>query len=137
MDGMQVIEETKPFFHWLARWYDNLSSVTLQSVFPNPAAGAVLVADLIVGFCKEGPLASARIDAIVPATVNLLCRAHELGVGRFVLAQDTHTSDAPEFEAWPPHCVRGTRESEMVPELRSLPFARDASRKHGGAGRRR
>lgn len=120
---MQVIEETKPFFHWLARWYDNLPPAALSSVFPNSAAGAVLVADLIIGFCKEGPLASKRIDAIVRPTVDLLCRANERGVQRFVLAQDTHAPNTPEFEAWPPHCVRGTRESEMVPELRSLPFS--------------
>jgi nicotinamidase-related amidase len=44
---------------------------------------------------------------------------------RFVLAQDTHSPDAPEFEAWPPHCVRSTRESAIVPELAQLPFARD------------
>jgi nicotinamidase-related amidase len=46
-------------------------------------------------------------------------------LSRFVLAQDTHTPDAPEFEAWPPHCIRDTRESETVPELHSLPFANE------------
>jgi len=122
-DGTQIIKETEPFFEWLATWYDALESVRFDEVAPDPAKAAILVADLIVGFCSEGPLASERVNSIVGPTRDLFCRAHAAGVRRFVLAQDTHAPDTPEFEAWPVHCVRGTRESEMVPELRSLPFA--------------
>lgn len=123
VNGQEIIAETQPFFAWLARWYDGLPPATFNHVVPDARRGAILVADLVVGFCSEGPLASQRVNAIVPATVDLFQRAHERGVRRFLLAQDTHSPDAPEFEAWPPHCVRGTREAEMVAELRELPFA--------------
>ncbi len=39
-----------------------------------------------------------------------------------MLPQDTHEPDAIEFNQWPPHCVRGTEESETVQELKDLPF---------------
>ena len=123
MDGRRIIDETRPFFDWLGGWYDGLRPARFEDVFPDPTRGAILVADLIVGFCKEGPLASGRIDAVVPRTVELFRRAQAAGVSRFLLAQDTHAPDTPEFDAWPAHCVRGTREAEMVPELQELPFA--------------
>ena len=56
--------------------------------------------------------------------MDLFERAHALGVLPFVLAQDTHHPETPEFEAWPVHCVRGTDEAETIPELKSLPFSR-------------
>src|SRR5579875_2696179 len=122
-DGRQIIKDTAVFFDWLAGWYDNLAPATFDELVPQPDRAAVLAADLIVGFCSEGPLASERVNSIVRPAVELFRRAHQAGVTRFVLAQDTHAPDTPEFEAWPPHCIRGTRESEMVPELESLPFA--------------
>jgi nicotinamidase-related amidase len=57
--------------------------------------------------------------------VALFQRAHAAGVRRFVLTPDTHDPHTPEFDAWPVHCVRGTEESQMIPELAALPFARD------------
>jgi len=41
---------------------------------------------------------------------------------------DTHTPDDPEFKVWPPHCVRGTRGAEKIPETvtdRFLPIPND------------
>lgn len=123
MSGMDGIRQAEPFFEWLAAWYDTLPTVSFDAVFPHPDHGAILTADLIVGFCTEGPLASERINAVVPASVDLFRAAYRRGMRRFVLAQDTHAPEAPEFEAWGRHCVRGTRESRMVPELESLPFS--------------
>ncbi len=123
MNGAQIIRDTEPFFQWLAGWYDNLQPAPFDEVFPDPTRGTILVADLINGFCTEGPLSSERVNAIVPATVQLFEEGFREGMRHFVLAQDTHSPDAPEFEAWPPHCVAGTSESRMVPELETLPFA--------------
>lgn len=89
----------------------------------DPATTAIFSADMINGFCHFGPLASARVNALIGPVVDLFTRAHALGVRHFVLVQDTHEPDAPEFAAWPPHCVRGTPEAETIPELAALPFA--------------
>ena len=44
-------------------------------------------------------------------------------MGHFVLAQDCHADDTPEFGSFAPHCVCGSKEAETVPELLALPFS--------------
>ena len=78
---------------------------------------------MVVGFCSQGNLASPRVARLVPPVVELFRLAHDAGIRLFVLAQDTHSEEAPEFRSFPPHCVRGTEESQTIPELQGLPFS--------------
>lgn len=110
---------------WIADWHAGLQPRALTDVVANPAATAVFSADMIVGFCRTGSLASPRIDALTGPVVDLFRRAHALGVRDFALLQDSHDPGTPEFAAWPPHCVRGTAEAATIPELAGLPFAAD------------
>jgi nicotinamidase-related amidase len=120
-------ERTTTFLDWLDEWLARLPEASLQAEVIDPAGGPERVAfisvDLLVGFCSEGRLASPRVGAIVPGVVELLSRAHAAGVRQFVLTQDSHPADAPEFREFGPHCIAGTREAETVPELLALPFA--------------
>lgn len=84
---------------------------------------AVFCADMVNGFCKEGALASARIDAISKPVAELFGRMHSAGVETFVLVQERHHPQAKEFESFPPHCVAGTDEARTICELLALPFA--------------
>jgi len=113
----------KSFLEWLGRWEADLPPAALESVVADPGRTAVVSVDLVKGFCSEGPLASPRVAGIVPKVVDLFRRAYDLGVHHFLLTQDTHDPDAVEFEAFPPHCVAGTSESETIDELNALPFA--------------
>ena len=108
---------------FISSWYDRLQPRSLAESVADPASAAVFSTDMVVGFCDRGNLASPRVDAITEPVVDLFRRAHALGVRHFVLTQDTHHPQTPEFEAWPVHCVRGTEEAETIPELRALPFA--------------
>lgn len=121
--GHDLIAGSAPFLAWLADWYDRLPPVPLADVVRDPARTAVVSVDLINGFCYEGPLQSPRVAGSVPASAALMQAAHDAGVRRFVLTQDTHEPDAPEFAQFPPHCVRGTSEAATVEALRRLPFA--------------
>jgi nicotinamidase-related amidase len=95
----------------------------LKEVNGEPAKIAIMAVDLTSGFCSEGPLASERVGGIVEPTARLFERAYGLGVRHFLLPQDTHSEDAVEFGSYPAHCVRGTEESETVPDLQDLPFS--------------
>ena len=108
---------------FITGWYDRLQPRSLAEIVGDPASAAIFSADMVVGFCDHGNLASARVDALTEPVVDLFQRAHALGMREFVLAQDTHHPETPEFAAWPVHCVRGTEEAETIPELRALPFA--------------
>jgi len=115
------------FLSWLDGWYAAREAVSLRHDLLAPAGGAenvaVLVVDLLVGFCSEGPLASPRMGALGPKTAGFLRSAHAAGLRHFLLAADAHPPDSPEFASFPPHCIAGTREAEVIPELTELPFA--------------
>jgi nicotinamidase-related amidase len=119
----QLIEQSKPFLTYVMEWKAGLQPLDLASTLDGrPERAVVISVDVINGFCYEGPLASPRVANIVQPIVALFKRAYELGMRHFILTQDTHDPEAVEFGSYPPHCVRGSSESETVPEFKELPF---------------
>jgi nicotinamidase-related amidase len=124
MNVEQLIEQSKPFLSYVVEWKDSLQPLDLASVLEGqPERGAVISVDVTNGFCYEGPLASPRVATIVKPIVALFQRAHALGVRHFILPQDAHDPEAVEFGSYPPHCVRGSNQSQTVAEIKELPFA--------------
>ncbi len=109
------------------RWFkDRIKPVCLKTIIPDNEAAkhtAVFCADMINGFCKEGNLASPRVDTISMPIRALFVKAHDAGVQNFILVQEWHDPSAKEFEAFPAHGIMNTDEAETIPELRELPFA--------------
>lgn len=118
-----ITETTETFLSYLDQWLAALRLLSLQEEFREPAQAAVFSADMVVGFCDAGNLASPRIGRLAQPVADLFQRAYGHGIREFVLLQDTHDQHTPEFQAFPPHCVRGTDESQAIPELRRLPFS--------------
>ena len=87
-------------------------------------ASVVLVVDMVRGFCEEGhPLyVGPTIREIVPRIRELLRREKQKG-SHIIFLCDSHDPDDLEFQMFPPHCIRGTEEAEVVPEL--CEFARE------------
>lgn len=107
----------------IADWFDALQPEPLRDAVPEPGAAAVFSADMVVGFCERGALASERVGALAGPVAALFRRAYDHGVRDFVLFQDTHHEDAPEFTAFPPHCIDGTDEARTIQTLTALPFS--------------
>jgi len=81
-------------------------------------ANTVLVIDMVRGFLEEGyPLyCGERARRIIPNVQRLL--EQELAQGSKVFfVCDHHAPDDPEFAMFPPHCIEGTVEAELIPEL--------------------
>jgi nicotinate phosphoribosyltransferase len=81
-------------------------------------ANAVLVIDMVRGFMEEGnPLfCGARARRIIPAIQRLL--EGELAKGsKIFFVCDHHAPDDDEFNMFPAHCIEGTAETEVIPEL--------------------
>jgi len=122
----QVCDTASDFFAWLEEWLAALPTARMDDLVSEaggPGGVGVFSTDMINGFCHFGPLASERVGGIIPPIVALFQRAHAAGVRGFVLLQDAHPPDSPEFDAYGPHCLAGTPEAETVPELAALPFA--------------
>jgi nicotinamidase/pyrazinamidase len=83
-----------------------------------------IVFDVLNGFCKHGNLASPRCDAAIPMIRRVIEERRRAGDELIFLA-DTHDPNDREFEIFPVHCVRGTAEADVVPELQ--PFLEDAT----------
>jgi nicotinamidase/pyrazinamidase len=78
-----------------------------------------IVVDVLNGFCKQGNLASPRCDAAIPRIGEVIEERRRAG-DQLIFLADTHDLNDREFEVFPVHCVRGTAESEVVPELQPL-----------------
>ena len=64
---------------------------------------------------EDGALAVEGAEAIIPNIQKIMDQAYEdciLVVG----SVDAHDEDDPEFEHFPPHCVKGTEGQKKIPE---------------------
>ena len=79
---------------------------------------AVIVSDMLVGSLEPDHKLYCGYDArgIIPNVQMLLERELAEGSKVFYIC-DSHAPDNPEFELFPVHCVEGTDESNVIPEL--------------------
>jgi len=85
-------------------------------------ARAVLVVDMLRGFLEEGyPLyVGDKARQIIPNIQRLL--EQELAQGsKIFFVCDQHEPDDLEFKMFPPHCIAGTPEAAVIPELAKYP----------------
>lgn len=116
--SLTLAEHANEYMGNLEGWLEGLPEHAVKQL----GKTAILVVDITNGFCNEGALASPRVKAIVQPIVALLQNAWRSGVREFFLLNDNHEPDALEFRAFPPHCIRGTAESQPVQELLDLEF---------------
>lgn len=118
-----MTDRVSPTPTFIRDWMDSLKPMTMNELVPEPEQAAFFSSDLINGFVHFGPLSSARVHALVDPVVGLFFRGWEHGIREFVLLQDTHAEDTPEFRVYPPHAIAGTDESATIPEIAGLPFS--------------
>lgn len=63
----------------------------------------------------EGKLYVPGAEKIIPNIQRLVKGATEAGIF-LVSSGDAHTQNDPEFERFPPHCLRGTPGAQIIPE---------------------
>lgn len=88
---------------------------------------AVLVIDMANDFIHPGGVIAdaggaeyqERARAIIPRLGRLLEAAREAGVP-VIYATDAHLPGDSELRKWPPHAMKGTRQAEIVEELRPV-----------------
>lgn len=80
---------------------------------------ALFVVDMVNGFVHEGPMSSPNVQAIVPYVLELTKQFRKRKQPVYAFA-DVHNEDSLEFDVYPKHCVKGTSEAEVIPELLPL-----------------
>jgi nicotinamidase-related amidase len=108
---------------FINKWFDEIQSVGTHEAIPDPSRAAVFSSDVITGFLTSGNLASERVGKLAKPISDFFEKTYWHGIRDFVLLQDAHHENAPEFKAFPPHCRAQTEESTTIPELQSLAFS--------------
>ncbi len=79
----------------------------------------LIVTDVQEGFTRSGNLASTEMTEAIPRVRRIV--EAELGRGTPVIfTKDSHVPDDLEFRIFPPHCIVGTEEHDLVEELREF-----------------
>lgn len=77
----------------------------------------LVVVDMVNGFIKEGNMSDPYINIITPRIIELVeeCLKEEEGIA---FIKDTHDKSSTEFKKFPPHCIKGSGEEELIDELK-------------------
>ena len=81
-------------------------------------ANVVLVVDMLTGFLERGHnlYTGDASRQIIPNVRTLIEKERDAG-SEILFICDNHEPDDLEFQMFPVHCVRGTEEAEVIPEL--------------------
>ncbi len=82
----------------------------------------LMIVDMINGFVKEGPLADPAICSIIKP-IEQIIKDFIQKKDPVIAFCDAHDTNAKEFEVFLPHCIKGTKESELIEEF--LPYKDD------------
>ena len=85
--------------------------------------GMLIVVDMVNGFVTEGALHDEEIASIIPRQIELIKESKNAGK-LIVFIKDTHSKDSTEFDRFGggagAHCIKGTKEQELVDELKEF-----------------
>ncbi len=65
----------------------------------------------------KGALRSERASTIISPTKDLISVARTKGIPVFY-CNDEHAENDPELKIWGPHSMKGTKDSQVIPELK-------------------
>ena len=88
----------------------------MGSVVVGTAKDAIVIVDMLNGFLMPGfPLyCGDGARSIIPNIVSLITSRPD---AERVFVCDSHARDDPEFKMFPPHCVEGTEQAQVISEL--------------------
>lgn len=78
---------------------------------------ALIIVDMIEGFTRIGNLKSPRIEGKISHIAEIAAKCKKAGIKTIAFA-DEHGEDSPEFKTYGPHCIKGSKECEVVQEIR-------------------
>lgn len=87
----------------------------------------LIIIDMLNGFCRKGyplslPNSTAGIEKYIASRINIFIKKR----GKVIFICDSHSLVDPEIgNPYPPHCMKGTEEAEIIDELK--PFANTAT----------
>ena len=85
-------------------------------------ANVVIVVDTLRGFLEAGyPLYCGPAARSVVGPIQKLLERERAAGSRIIYVADSHAPDDAEFRMFAPHCIQGSAEAEVIPELAPHP----------------
>ena len=82
-------------------------------------AKVIIIVDPTRGFIEEGPIVDKGIKEKVPKMVELVERKSRIG-WKVIVVADNHKPDDLEFLRFPVRCIAGSRQTEVIDELKEF-----------------
>ncbi len=79
----------------------------------------LVVVDMVEGFVNFGALADKKIDKITPNITNLIKHINKENT-KVIVFRDSHNVNDEEFKTFPVHCLKGSLESQFIPQIKAL-----------------
>ena len=79
----------------------------------------LVIVDMIEGFVNFGALADKKINKVTPNILNLIKKAKAENA-KVIAFRDSHNINDEEFKIFPIHCLKGSAESQLIPELKAV-----------------
>jgi nicotinamidase-related amidase len=96
-------------------------------------ARAVIIVDMVRGFLEENyPLFCGPHSRLIIPSVRQLLESEVKKDSRLFFVCDNHRPDDEEFKMFPPHCIEGMPETEVIPELSAFPGKIILKRRYSG-----
>ncbi len=76
----------------------------------------IIIIDMVNGFAFEGALSSPNVANLIPKMKEFIMNAIKNQI-EIVHYTDSHPENCNEFNAYPPHCIIGSSEADIVEEL--------------------
>lgn len=77
----------------------------------------LIIVDMVNGFVREGAMADKYIEHIIPEQIKLIDNLNK-ETAELIFIKEAHEENSIEFKRYPKHCIKGTKESELVDELK-------------------
>lgn len=79
----------------------------------------LVIVDMIEGFVNFGALADKKIDKITPNILKLVKKVNKKNT-KIIAFRDSHGETDEEFKTFPVHCLKGTPESQFIPQIKAI-----------------
>lgn len=76
-----------------------------------------VVIDMNEGFVNQGAMANPTYNKLVPEQLRVIDKVRSEG-GEIMFINEGHNPNSVEFNTYPAHCILGTPEVELIPELK-------------------
>lgn len=104
----------------MAGWYDELSLLPQLELDALPVHNTCcVVIDMVNGFIKNGALCDSRQKLLARPVADFARLCVRRGMTGVAFA-DRHTLDSIELRDYPPHCLAGSGECELISELEGI-----------------